>query len=37
MRAFILVRPPFLSEDEGLEWAKRSLDFAFAAGPSAVA
>jgi hypothetical protein len=28
-RAFILVRPPFLSDDEGLEWAKRSLDFAF--------
>jgi sugar phosphate isomerase/epimerase len=32
IRAFILVRPPFLSEDEGLEWAKRSLDFAFANG-----
>jgi radical SAM enzyme (TIGR01210 family) len=28
-RAFILVRPPFLSDEEGLEWAKRSLDFAF--------
>jgi radical SAM enzyme (TIGR01210 family) len=32
VRAFILVRPPFLAEDEGLEWAKRSLDFAFAHG-----
>ena len=29
MRAFILVRPPFLTDAEGLEWAKRSLDFAF--------
>ncbi|MFO0796724.1 MAG: hypothetical protein U0804_04550 [Gemmataceae bacterium] len=32
VRAFILVRPPFLSDAEGLEWARRSLDFAFAAG-----
>ena len=32
VRVFILVRPPFLTEAEGLEWAKRSLDFAFAAG-----
>jgi archaeosine synthase beta-subunit len=31
-RAFILVRPPFLSDDEGLEWARRSLDYAFAVG-----
>jgi radical SAM enzyme (TIGR01210 family) len=31
-RAFILLRPPFLSEDEGVEWAKRSIDFAFSAG-----
>ncbi len=29
-RAFILVRPPFLTDDEGLEWVKRSLDYAFA-------
>jgi uncharacterized Fe-S cluster-containing MiaB family protein len=28
-RAFILLRPPFLSETEGVFWAKRSLDFAF--------
>lgn len=32
VRAFILVRPPFLSDAEGLEWAKRSLGVAFAAG-----
>jgi radical SAM enzyme (TIGR01210 family) len=32
LRAFILVRPPFLTDAEGLEWAKRSLDFAFAQG-----
>ncbi|HKD38307.1 MAG TPA: radical SAM protein, partial [Pirellulales bacterium] len=32
VRAFILLRPPFLDETEGLLWAKRSLDFAFAAG-----
>lgn len=32
VRAFILVRPPFLSDAEGLEWAKRSLDFAFETG-----
>ncbi len=32
VRAFILIRPPWLSEAEGLEWACRSLDFAFEAG-----
>lgn len=32
LRVFILVRPPWLSEAEGLEWAKRSLDFAFECG-----
>lgn len=31
-RAFILLRPPFLSEAEGIFWAERSLDFAFSAG-----
>ena len=31
-RAFILLRPPFLSESEGVFWAKRSLDFAFNTG-----
>ncbi|MBN9120169.1 MAG: radical SAM protein [Planctomycetes bacterium] len=32
IRAFILVRPPFLTDEEGVEWAKRSLDYAFARG-----
>jgi hypothetical protein len=32
LRVFILVRPPWLSEAEGLEWAERSLDFAFECG-----
>ncbi|MFC2123668.1 radical SAM protein [Bacteroidota bacterium] len=31
-RAFILLCPPFLNEEEGVHWAKRSLDFAFEAG-----
>jgi archaeosine synthase beta-subunit len=31
-RAFILLRPPFLTEEEGVYWAERSLDFAFRAG-----
>jgi radical SAM enzyme (TIGR01210 family) len=31
-RVFILLRPPFLTEAEGLEWACRSIDFAFACG-----
>jgi len=31
-RAFILLRPPFLSEEEGVEWACRSIDYAFACG-----
>ncbi len=31
-RAFILLRPPFLSEKEGVYWAKRSIDFAFDCG-----
>jgi len=31
-RAFILLRPPFLAEDEGIYWAERSIDFAFETG-----
>jgi radical SAM enzyme (TIGR01210 family) len=31
-RAFILLRPPFLTEPEGIFWAERSIDFAFDAG-----
>ena len=28
-RAFILLRPPYLTETEGIYWAKKSIDFAF--------
>jgi radical SAM enzyme (TIGR01210 family) len=31
-RAFVLLRPPFLSEEEGVEWACRSIEYAFQAG-----
>ena len=31
-RAFILLRPPFFSESEGIYWAERSIDFAFSSG-----
>lgn len=34
LRVFILVKPPFLDEAEGLYWAERSLDFAFQNGAS---
>lgn len=34
LRVFLLVRPPFLSESEGVEWARRSLDLAFECGAS---
>jgi len=34
LRVFILVRPPWLSDVAGLEWAKRSLDCAFDCGAS---
>ena len=32
VRAFILLRPPFLSEEDGVHWAKQSLRFAFNIG-----
>jgi archaeosine synthase beta-subunit len=32
VRAFILLRPPFLTEGEGIEWAKKSLRYAFDVG-----
>lgn len=32
LRVFILVKPPFLQEEEALEWAQRSVDFAFECG-----
>jgi radical SAM enzyme (TIGR01210 family) len=31
-RAFTLLRPPFLTEEEGIYWEKRTLDFAFEIG-----
>jgi radical SAM enzyme (TIGR01210 family) len=31
-RAFILLRPPLLSESYGIYWAERSIDFAFSSG-----
>ena len=31
-RAFILLKPPFLSEEEGIYWAEKSIGFAFDAG-----
>ena len=32
VRAFILLRPPFLSESEGVEWAIKSLEYAQSLG-----
>ncbi len=32
VRAFLLLRPPYLSEEEGVDWACRSLDYALSAG-----
>jgi len=31
-RAFILLRPPFMTEEEGILWARKSIDFAFDCG-----
>lgn len=31
-RAFILLKTPFMDEEEGLFWAERSIDFAFSQG-----
>ena len=31
-RAFILLRPPFMTEEEGATWAQKSIDFAFDCG-----
>ena len=31
-RAFVLLKPPFLSENEGVYWAKKSIDYAFECG-----
>jgi radical SAM enzyme (TIGR01210 family) len=32
LRVFLLLKPPFLDEAEGVEWAMRSLDVAFESG-----
>ncbi len=34
VRSFVLLRPPFLSEAEGIEWALKSIEFAFDCGVS---
>jgi archaeosine synthase beta-subunit len=36
LRAFVLLRPPSLDEDEGREWAMRSIEFAFDCGVATV-
>ena len=36
LRVFVLVKPPFLDAAEALHWAKRSMDFAFDCGATAV-
>lgn len=35
LRVFILVQPPFMKPEEALQWAQRSLDFAFNCGATA--
>ncbi|HEU5020528.1 MAG TPA: radical SAM protein [Bryobacteraceae bacterium] len=36
LRVFILVKPPFMREEEAVEWAARSVDFAFDCGATAI-
>ena len=36
VRAFVLVKPPFLDEERGLEWAVKSAAFAFSCGATVV-
>ncbi|MBI2926671.1 MAG: radical SAM protein [Verrucomicrobia bacterium] len=36
LRVFVLVKPPFLDEAEALDWAERSIDFAFDCGATVV-
>ncbi|MEY2787418.1 MAG: hypothetical protein RLZZ34_561 [Verrucomicrobiota bacterium] len=36
LRVFVLVKPPFLGEAEALEWACRSIEFAFDCGADTV-
>jgi radical SAM enzyme (TIGR01210 family) len=36
LRVFVLVKPPFMREEEAVEWASRSVDFAFGCGATAI-
>ncbi|MGA2174155.1 MAG: radical SAM protein [Verrucomicrobiota bacterium] len=36
VRAFVLVKPPFMDETEGLDWAVKSAEFAFHCGANVV-
>lgn len=36
LRVFILVKPPFMREEDAVEWAARSVDFAFDCGATAI-
>ena len=36
VRTFILVNPPFLNEEDGIEWTVKSADFAFDCGAAVV-
>jgi uncharacterized Fe-S cluster-containing MiaB family protein len=36
LRAFVLVKPPFLDDAQALEWSRRSIDFAFDCGATVV-
>jgi radical SAM enzyme (TIGR01210 family) len=36
VRAFVLVKPPFMDESEGLEWAVKSAAFALSCGATVV-
>lgn len=37
VRAFVLLKPPYLDEDEGIHWALKSIEFAVDCGVSCVA
>jgi len=36
VRAFVLVKPPFMNDEEAVEWAVKSAEFAFACGAAVV-
>jgi radical SAM enzyme (TIGR01210 family) len=36
VRAFVLLKPPWLDDEEGVEWAIKSIDFAFECGARCV-